>query len=79
MENWQEFDDYMIYNEENKHVIIWCTYGDETKYFLSQEYFYEGEDFLDENYSEDTYTLVNEEITEDNTLEILIAKTKDMR
>ena len=40
---WQMFDNYMIYNEEEKRVIKWTTYGDNEEYFLSQEYQYVGD------------------------------------
>ena len=73
MELWQEFDDYMIYNESEKRVITWSTYGD-VEYFLSQEYYYE-KDFLEEPRC-DVRTLVNEKITKENTLESLIKKPR---
>lgn len=75
MNNWQEFDDYMIFNEDEKRVITWTTYGNTKKYFLSTEYYYE-DDMFEE--SGDTWTLVNEEIENDGDIELLIAKTKGM-
>ena len=66
----------MIYNEEIGVAIEWCVYGDDTKYFLSQEYDFDGDMF---DYEGDKHTLVNEEITKENTLEMLIEKTKNMR
>ena len=76
MDEWLEFDDYMFYNETEKRVVTWCTYGENTKYFLSQEYYYEN-DFLEENEG-DKFTLINETITSTNTLKSLIIRTKDM-
>jgi hypothetical protein len=75
MKDWIECDD-MTYNEKIGVVIEWCVYGDDVKYFLSQEY-----DFKDDIYDNESerFTLVNEEITEENTLEKLIEKTKSMR
>ena len=77
MSQWENFDDYMIYNEEEKRVVVWTVYGDdESQYFLSQEYEYE-DNFLEE-FEGDKYTLVNEEITINNSLDYLIEKTKNM-
>jgi hypothetical protein len=73
---WKEVDNYMIYNEITKQVIIWQTYGENPTYFLSQEYYYNN-DFLEEN-DNDRYTLINEEITKDNTVKEMIERTKNM-
>ena len=73
MKDWNEFDDYMIYNESTKTVIEWTTYGDGPEYFLSQTYEYENDMF---DFEGDKHTLINEEITPDNTLEDLIERTK---
>lgn len=76
MSNWQEFDDYMIYNETTKTVVTWTTYGDENnQYFLSREYEYEDDIFDDDR---DTFTLINEEVTEENSVESMINRTKEM-
>ncbi len=75
MKDWQEFDDYMIYNETEKRVIHWTSYGDDKKYFLSKEYTYEN-DFLEP--CGDDYILINEEVTENNSMESLIKRTKEM-
>jgi hypothetical protein len=76
MSKWQEFDDYMIYNEKTKIAIEWCTYGDdEHQYFLSQEFIYDDSPW---DYEGDKHVLINEEITEDNTFEMLLEKTKGM-
>ncbi len=75
--DWERFDDYMIYNESEKRVIIWRTYGDD-KYFISEEYYYEGDDFLDTE-ENDMEIIINEKITEENTLTRLIEKTLEMR
>ena len=64
MNNWKEFDTYMIYDEERKIAVEWTTYGDNGEYFLSQEYEYENDMF---DYEGDKHILVNEEITSDNT------------
>ena len=74
MNEWQEFDDYMIYNEETKETVHWCTYGDNDEYFLSKGYDFE-DDFLEELENSD-YVLINEKIDQDNTLESLIERTK---
>lgn len=77
MKDWEMFDDYMLYNEKEKRVVYWTTYGDNDEYFLSREYYYENDDFL-ENDGLDTYVLVNEQITDKVTLSMLINKTKEM-
>lgn len=76
MNEWQDFDDYMIYNEKTKTVIQWCTYGDNQEYFLNQEYTY-----IDDMFDFDGHkdTLINEKITPKNTLAELIERTKNMK
>jgi hypothetical protein len=77
MKKWQKFDTHGIYNEDIKSYVEWLTYGDNNEYFLSRQYYYEGDDIFD--FEGDTgYVLINELITEDNTIEDLIKRTKEM-
>ncbi len=73
---WEQFDEYMIYNEQLKVSVYWTTYGEKDQYFLAKSYEFE-EDFLEEIEFTDI-VLVNEEITETNTKEELIAKARGM-
>lgn len=72
--NWVNHDGIFV-DEKNKEAFEIYTYGDNDEYFISQSYYYK-DDFY--NYDGDKSVLINELITEDNTLEDLIKRTKNM-
>ena len=74
--NWEEFDTYMIYNEEEKRTVTWTVYGDNDEYFLSQEYEYHND--CHEEIESTREILINSEIDENNSLVDLIRRTKNM-
>lgn len=76
MTKYEMFDDYLAYNETLKQAVTWTVYGENDKYFLSKVYDFE-DDFL-EPLEDSENVLINVLITETDTLESLIEKSKNM-